>query len=141
MLDRVILVRMALSTADRHAQPDRARRIDAIDDGIKTEFQRIDPAFLVDHRIAMEAGGDPLPDRRFRQHVAGQLLDGELIERHIRIDGLNDPIAIGPHRAGSVFLVAVGVGISCQVQPAACPAFAVQRRSQQSIHQFFIGIG
>ena len=76
---------------------------------------------------------------RAGQHVAGELLDRELIERHVGVEGVDDPIAIRPDRARPVLLVAVGVGVAGQVEPAPRPALAVMRRSQQSIDQRLVG--
>ena len=59
------------------------------------------------------------------QQVAGELLDRELVERHVVVQGFDDPIAIGPHLALAVDRVAVAVGIAGLVEPVAAPAFAV----------------
>ena len=62
--DRVVLVIVALCAADRQAEEDRARRVDAVNDRIDPELFDVDPAFLVDLRIAMKPGGDPRRERR-----------------------------------------------------------------------------
>ena len=56
--DRVVLVVVALGTADRQTEEDRPGRVDAIDDRIDAELFDVDPPLLVDQRIAMKAGGD-----------------------------------------------------------------------------------
>ena len=60
--DRVVLVRVALGAADRQAEPDGAGGADAVDHGVEAELQRVDAAFLVEHRVAVKAGGDALLD-------------------------------------------------------------------------------
>ena len=75
------------------------------------------------------------------KQVAGDLLDRELVERHVGVQGADDPVAIGPDRAVAVALVAVGVGIAGRVEPGGRPALAVVRRGQQSIDQALVGVG
>ena len=60
------------------AEPDGARRVDAIDQRLPACLFDVDAAFLIEQRVAMEAGGDPLSRRGVGQHVAGELLDREL---------------------------------------------------------------
>ena len=56
--DRVVLVVVALGTADGQAQEDGPGRVDPIDDRLDPELLDVDPPLLVDLRIAMEPGGD-----------------------------------------------------------------------------------
>src|SRR5262249_54992661 len=58
--DRIELVRVASGAADREAEPDGAGRVRAIDDRVVAEFERVDAAFLVEHRVPVEAGRDAL---------------------------------------------------------------------------------
>ena len=55
----------------------------------------------------MKAGRDFLIERRARQQIAGQLLDRELVERHVRVERADDPVAPRPQFAVAVHLVAV----------------------------------
>ena len=50
----------------------RAGRVDAVDDRLDAELLQVDAAFLVDQRVAVKAGGDPLLQRRVGQQVAGE---------------------------------------------------------------------
>jgi len=68
------------------------------------------------------------------QHVAGKLLEGELVERHVRVKGMDDPIAVGPDGAGTVFLVAVRIGIAGEVEPAPRPPLPIVRRREEPVH-------
>ena len=80
--------------------------------------------------------------RRPRQHVAGELLDRELVVRHVGVDRGNHPIAIATgKRPRAILLVAVAVGIAGQVEPVPPPALAEMRRSQQPIDEPLDGIG
>ena len=56
------------------------------------------------------------------QQVAGELLDGELVERHVAVEGVDHPVAPAPHDALAVALVAVGVGVAGRVEPARRPS-------------------
>src|SRR5688572_5961104 len=103
---------MALAAAHGQAEPDRPRRVDAIDDRADAKLILIDAAFGVERRVAMEAGRQPLLKRRLAEQVPGQLLDRELVERQVAIDGVNDPVPIAPGlRPWLVIVVAVRVGI------------------------------
>ena len=65
---------------------------------------------------------------RFGQQVAGQLLDRELVERHVAVEGVDDPVAIGPDLAVVVEVDAVRVGIAGGVEPVAAAVLAPVRR-------------
>ena len=75
----------------------------------------------------MKAGRDALGLGRPGKHVARNLLDGELVERQIRVDGVDDPIPKQPDRTAAVFLVAIGVRVTGQVEPTPSPPFAIVR--------------
>src|SRR4029079_16881343 len=83
--DGVVLVSLALRTADRQAEPDGTCGANAIDGGGEAELLDVDAALFVDHRVAMEPGGDALGSRRTRQQVAGDLFDRELVEGHVAV--------------------------------------------------------
>ena len=74
------------------------------------------------------------------QQVAGELLDGELVERHVGVERLDHPVAVRPDRPRAVLLVAVGVGVAGQVEPAPGPALAVVRRGEQPVDQLLVGV-
>ena len=74
------------------------------------------------------------------QQVAGQLLDREAVEGHVLIEGLDDPIAIGPDLAVIVEVDAVAVGIAGGVEPVAGPMFAPMRRLHQAVGQLLVGL-
>ena len=84
----------------------------------------IDAAFVGRDVAAVEAGGDLLVERGVGQQVAGELLDGELVERHVPVEGLDDPVAIGPHLAVVVEVDAVRVGVAGGVEPVAAAVLA-----------------
>ncbi len=134
--DRIVLVRMALGAADRQPQPHGAGRGDAVENRLDAELLLVGAAFGVGERLAVKSGGQPLAGPRPVEQVAGQLLDRKTVERHVGVDRLDHPIAKPPGiRPRIVFLVAVGVGISGQVEPAPPPALAKVRRLEQPLDQ------
>ena len=139
--DRVVLVRVALGTADRQPQPDAAGGGHAIEDRLDAKLLLVGAPFGVGERLAVKGRGQPLARRRARQQVAGQLLDREAIERHVGVDRVDHPIAIPPGVGPRVvLLIAVGVGIAGQVEPVPAPAFAEVRRVQQPLDQLLVGV-
>jgi len=139
--DGIEFVSVALAAADGQAQPRGAGGGDAVDDGVVTEFEGIDAAFFVEHGVAVKAGGDEVVWRGVRKKVAGDLFDRELIEGHIGVEGFDDPVPVGPDNAAAVFFVAVGVGVTREVEPAARPAFTVLRRGEQCIDETLVAVG
>ncbi len=65
------LMRMALGAAERKAQPGGGRGVHPIYQRIKPKLQRVDAALLVDHGVAMKAGGNALGLRGVGQQVTG----------------------------------------------------------------------
>ena len=53
------------------------------------------------------------------QKVAGQLLDGEPVERQVAVERTDHPVAEGPSFAEIIEVIAVGVGIAGRVEPVA----------------------
>ncbi len=88
----------------------------------------------------MEAGGDHLRGGRVREHIPGELFDGEPVVGHVFVEGADDPVAPGPDRAAAVFLIAVGVGVARQVEPVSRPALAVAGRFEQPVDQGRVGL-
>ena len=128
LLERVVLVVVALGTADRQAEPNRADRVDAVDRFLETLFTSFDSGFAVLRAIAEQAGSDPLFDSCVRQEITGDLLDGELVERHVAVEGIDHPMTpapgVGPQR---VALIAVAVSVAGGIEPMHSPFLSVMR--------------
>jgi hypothetical protein len=90
--------------------------------------------------VAVEACGDPLLEGGVWQQIAGELLDCELVEGHVGVERLDDPIAPAPHVPRAIVLIAAGVGIACGVEPGERHLLSIAGRSQQAIDKPFIGI-
>src|SRR3989442_14553912 len=65
------LVVVTLAAIDAQSEPGLPDRVHAVDQRFDAKLLRLDAAFLVEHRIAQETGGDPLLQRRIRQQIAG----------------------------------------------------------------------
>ncbi len=98
-------------------------------------------ALAVRHRVAVERRGDELLVGRIRQEVAGQLLDGELVERLVLVEGADDVIAVEPDGPRRVVGVAGRVGVAGQVEPHPRPVLAERVLRQQAVHHFLVGVG
>ncbi len=68
----------------------------------------------------------------FGQQVAGQLLAGELIQRHVVVERIDHVIAIGRDVVVLVTVISNRVGESHQVQPIDCHAFTKRGRGKQA---------
>ena len=89
----------------------------------------------------MESGGGDLFRSGIGKHVAGELLDGELIESFIGVERFDDVVAVGPDGAVAVFFVTVGVGVAGKVEPMATPAFAKPRGCKKFVDDDSEGLG
>ena len=89
---------------------------------------------------AIVAAGDFLVHRRVGQQVAGKLLGGELVERQIVIERLDDPVAVRRDRMILIAVVTDGVGVTDEIKPVTGQALAKPRRRQQFVHHARIGL-
>ncbi len=75
------------------------------------------PALLRDRVVAVEPGRQELFPGGIGQQVAGQLPGQEFIVGQVFVEGVDDPVAPGPHGTVAVVLIAVGIGIARHVEP------------------------
>ena len=131
----VELVVVALRAVGGQAEVDPAHGLHAVG-GVVGEVLFDDRTAFVGRRVAtLEAGRDALVLGRVREQVAGELLDGELVERLVTVEGLHDPVAVRPHLAVGVEVQAVRVGIAGGVEPVAGAVFAVGRKGHQFVDE------
>ena len=131
--NRVVFVVVTPRAAKRQPEENRGRRLDAIHHGLDTILLIDDASLALDRMVAIEAGRHALGDRRVRQQVAGELLEGKPVERHIVVERANHPVAPWPHHAAAVQAVSVRVGVSRRIEPVERHPLAVSRRCQQSV--------
>ena len=58
----------------------------------------------------------------------------------LRVEGLDHPVAVGPHLAVVVDVDAVRVGVAGRVEPVAGAVFAPLRRCQQAVDQLLVSV-
>ena len=113
MGDRVVFVVVALSAGYRHAQPSHAGGCDTVNN-VEVSILGIDePSFIAGHYIAMETASNLLLNRGVRNEIASKLCDGELVERHVRIESMDHPLTPKPHVAKRIIVIAAGIAIAC----------------------------
>ena len=139
--DGVVLVVVAFGATHGQSHEGRPQRVDPIHHVFVEVFVGIGSALVVGHVVAHEAGGHPLGHCGVGQQVAGQLLDGELVEGLVGIEGVDHPIAPQPHEAHAIEMVPAGVGIPRQIEPVLAQALAIMFGIHQTIHQALIGVG
>ena len=130
--DRVVFVIVTAGAFGREAEQGGAGRADAVGDVFDAVFLVDDAAFGVDDVVAVEGRGQPLGVRRIRQQVAGELFGDELAEGGVPVEGLDDPVAPPPHRAGGVVVETMGVGVAGHVEPLLGETLAEAGRVQQA---------
>ncbi len=133
--ERVVLVIVALAALEGGAEPDGRGRVHPVENLVDPVFLGIGAGLDVAGSAAVQAGGDFLILRGPGQEVAGDLFDGEAVEGHVGVEGLDDPVAVGPEVTEVVALEAVRVGVAGGVEPGPGPAFAVVRRAEQAVHR------
>ena len=138
--DRVVLVVVAACTADRQPQPDRGGGLEPVHGVFDLILIRVGAVLGVASMVAVEARRDALGQGRVGKQVSRELLDRELVEGHVVVEGVDHPIAPAPHIARAVVLVAVGVCVAGCFQPAERHPLAKPGRGQQALHRCFVGL-
>ena len=137
--DRIILVVVALSTADCKSQPHGADSARAVEELFESDAVQLHTAFTAGNRISVKAGSYSLGNISFGEQVARHLLDGEAIKRHIRVVGVDHPFPITPGEGPrEIVNASFTVGITYQVQPLAGPLLAIVRRGKQAVNKALI---
>jgi len=141
LLERVELVVVAARAIEGQAEPDGGGGLDAVEDVFDARLLGDAAALAVEHVVAVKTTRDFLLARSRGEEIAGELFDGELVERHVGVEGVHDPVAPRPHGALGVALESVGVGVASDVQPVPSPAFAIARRGEEAVDDFGVGVG
>ena len=76
------------------------------------------------------------------EQVARHLPERELVPGQVAVEGMDHPVAPGPHRRPrSVELEAVAVGVAGQIHPVGGHSLPVAGACEQAIDELFVGIG
>jgi len=89
---------------------------------------------------SIETGGEDLIPCGIGDEISGNLLGHKLIICLIFAEGLNDPVPPGPDITVPVHLVAIGVGISCHIQPLRSHPLGIFIGIEEAIDHLFVGI-
>ena len=140
LLNRVVLVIVAARAAQSEPQPNVRRGLRAVRNILHAELLRHNAAFRAGPVIPVKRRGDALVQSGIRQQVAGNLLNGELIERHVLLERFNHPIAPAPHIARAIGLIAVCIRVPGRLHPTKSHALGIARRRQQTVDRLLVSI-
>ena len=132
---------VALGAAHGRAKPGDGHGAHAVAGVLGQVFARLSAPFPSHHVQAIEAGRDQLLGRRVRQQVAGELLDGELVERFVAVERVDDVIAVRENALALIAVVSDRVGEPCQIEPGNGHSFTVMGRLEQPIDHALVGAG
>ncbi len=85
LCQRIVLVRVALRTRHGRSHPNGVGGIHAVNDGHIAKLLIIGSTFVIGQRIAVEGGRNPLTGGRIGKMIAGDLFNGKLVERRLRL--------------------------------------------------------
>lgn len=128
---------VAFGAADGGSEPCHADGADAVGGVFGEVFLGLSAAFAGHHGEAVEAGGGPFAVSGVREEIAGELGAGELVEREILIEGINDPVAVGPCVVVLVAVEADGIGVADDIEPVLGHAFAVLGAGEELVGEGF----
>ncbi len=141
--DRVELVVVAAGTTEREAEERLAHGVDLVVHHVADDLLLVGVAAVPDavreKRRGDQSGRIDLSSVGVRHQISGDLMDDELVEREVAVEGIDDPVAIAPGlgqlaTGGAGLRVGVVVvGIAGHVEPVPRPALAIGRRGQEPI--------
>ena len=132
---------VAASTFRGEAEERGAEGVHAIHHVGHAIFLLHDAAFLILRVESVECRRQSLLLRWLGQEIPRDLPGDELIEGQILVERLDHPVAIRPHGAEAIRLVAVRVGETREVEPLRGHTLAIARRHEQPVHDVLVGVG
>ena len=137
---RIEFMIVAHRTSTRKSEEGLDGRTGAID-GVSVQELVVDRTPFGGRDVAsVKTGGDQLRLRRVLEQIARKLLDGELIEGHIAVESIDDPIAVGPDLPMVIQMQTMGVSIACHIEPVLGHLFAEMLGGKIPIDEFFVSI-
>ena len=136
--DGVVLVIVAAGASDGEAHPHGCGSLRAVGHIFDAILFGDDSAFAAGAVIAIEPRSDLLVECGLGQQIAGELLGGEAVVRHVAVEGIDDPVAPAPHVPRAIGLVAVTVAIAGGFHPAVSHALAVPWRGEEPVNHGFV---
>ena len=132
-LDRIEFVIVTFGAAEGAPEPGRRDGTDALGSVLGEVFLRLGAALAGHHVETVVSGCGELLLGRFGEEIAGELFAGEIIESLVRVERVDDVVAI---RENALVLVAVesdGVGKARDVEPPHRHALTEMRRSEETV--------
>ena len=106
-------MRVTLGTTNRHPKPDRSHGVGPVDRLLEEILFGIRTPFRVVKRVAMKAAGDKVVTRLGIHQVTRQLTTGKLVEWHVGVQRLDDPVPIAPgKRTCPILFVTIAVRVA-----------------------------
>ena len=138
----VKLVVVAAAALERQAKKCGAEGGHAVVDVVDAILLLDRPALGLLRVEPVECRGEHLLIGGVGKQVAGHLPECELVPGQIAVEGVDHPVAPGPHRRPrSVELEAVAVGVAGQIHPVGGHSLPVAGACEQAIDELFVGIG
>ena len=117
---------VTLSASHSQSQPHRPYCVGPVDHLLEAELVHVGSTLTVAGGITVESGGNLLFGGGAGENIACDLLDRELVEGHVPVEGLDDPVSIAPGIRSEVILpITVTIRVAGQVQPATSPPFPI----------------
>ena len=138
--ERVVFVIVAAAAIVGETHPDGSDGLGHVHDVVDAVFLGDASAFPIDGVVAEEAGGEFLLEGGIGNEVAGDLPDGEVIVGEVFVEGLDDPVAPGPHGPLVVALEAIGVGVASSFEPGPCHSFAEGGVGEEAVDEIWPGV-
>ena len=134
----IVFVVVALGTLHSEPHPDICGGLNAICHILNPQFFGKCASLIARCMISIEPRCDLLGNSGLRKKIASDLLNRELIKRHVAVVSLDDPIAPRPHEARPIGMHHTGVAIACGIHPRQSHSLTVSFRSKETIDQFFV---
>ena len=116
---------MALGAFHSQPHPDIPGGFYPIHHIFNPEFLSNDSSLIGGGMVAIKTGGDFLIIRGIREKISGQLLDRKLVEGHIVLVCIQDPVSPGPHISGAIIMKDGSVSVTGRIHPDKGHAFSI----------------
>ncbi|MDT4851549.1 hypothetical protein FQZ97_857330 [compost metagenome] len=90
--------------------------------------------------VTVKAGGQDTLDVPVFDQVSGQLVGYKFFVGIVLVEGMDHPVAPGPHGPEAVILVPVRIGIACHIHPVEGHALAIVTAFQQFIYHLLVSV-
>ena len=139
--ERIEFVVVAARAAERDAKESLTRRADHFIERVRADLRCRDGILVADIVVRPrneKRGADFRVRLIFPDHIAGEMLADELIERLVVVERADDVVTERPEILNDLIpLVAAALAEAHDIQPVPPPVLAVVRRREQAVDQLF----